>query len=150
MQGPPWAVGLPGAGHALTAQQLREGVEDFARDFHPVVLHQFHGDWGAFFDSVDMFYPIAQWPRYYRQMAYGRPLTNVERFALFLFYAGNGLRPDIAALYVLVPHRRYDADAMRQMAWLVREAYAGRLFPRYSTWSMEHYVQLGPPPLQRN
>jgi len=143
----PWVVG--GGGPDITADEIRERIHVTAPAWHINVLDTYHGDWGAFFDDLDVFYPVREWPRVYRQMIYGRHLNNQERFTLFLFFVGNGVAPGLAAGLVLFPNAQYDGDAFRQMAFLVNAANRGTLFSgRYTTYQMEH--QIGPPPLQRN
>lgn len=111
-----------------------------------IVLHEHHGDWGEFYDRLDEFYPIRQWPRYYRQLVYGRHMNNPERFALFMFLVWNGLRPELT-LFFYIAGGPWDADVPRQLAWLINNAYSGYLFTMYDAPDV---YQIGPPPLMAN
>jgi len=142
-----WAIGLMPPNGVPTAIGLYTTIRNAVRQIHPGIFDAVHGDWGAFWDAMDVFVPIREWPRHFRQMMYGRHLNNEERFTLFLFLTGNGLEPSIAAGFVLIPAGDYDMEAMRQMVWLMHAAYNGELFDRYRTYDI-NYRQIRPPPLR--
>lgn len=81
----------------------------------------FLGDWLRWLDEEDIFFPSETWPGRYRQLFINSAKTYSERFQLFLFFAGNGVEPDLAAELVLITGDKYDPAATAHVLSLARK-----------------------------
>lgn len=123
-------------GAQLGLNDFRAGVIQWGRTINQGILPLFGGDWGEFFDGLDMFYPVRDWPIRKRQLLY-RYKNNPERFELWLFLWLNGLPATTAGLWVMSPHYdRYDGDAFRQMHWLIQRGIRHGPEPGWDTHLM--------------
>lgn len=95
-----------------------------------------------FLHTQDVFWKYSEWPAWVREMVLLPHKKNPQRYRLFLFFVGNGLHPETAALWTLLIDVRktqggwflirgqYDDDAMRHMEQMVREVNEEKFFKK--------------------
>lgn len=92
----------------------------------------------------DMFWPVEQWPKWVQNMYFDPHKNNRDRYVLFSFFVKNGLPAAKARDYVLFHHGKhdgrnlyqYDAEAFRQMDWLVQKWDQTPSYFKYPVWDM--------------
>lgn len=78
-------------------------------------------------------WPLQEWPNTYKDLLIKPAKNNRDRFALYTFLAGNGMEPR-EAKNVVMDRKQHDADAERQMNWLVKHNM--KVLQKYSTYDM--------------
>ncbi len=93
-------------------------------------------------DATDQFFPVGTWPYLYQEMitrAVRGPghLNNPDRYSLYYFLVSNGLKPELAAQWILAGRvdtggqiyrsRRYDLAARRQATGMIKQHSRGKL-----------------------
>lgn len=64
--------------------------------------------------AADIFYPLHDWPIFWRRLFFKRHKLNSERYRLFAFLYLNGMDPVHCAYWVLY-HQTYDDAATRDI-----------------------------------
>lgn len=79
--------------------------------------------------------PPRLWPATYRKLLFQKKKYDT-RFTLFLFMVGNGVKPEIAALWTMAAGAKsYDITAYRHILGLVDDYNRGK-FQKYKTYDM--------------
>lgn len=85
--------------------------------------------------TSDSFFPIADWPRWAQQTFMKDHKNYQERFALFLFFYGNGLEGKKCIQWILYLGK-YDVSAIRHLHNLLKDAENDKLDKNYMYWNM--------------
>jgi len=97
-----------------------------------MVTNGFQGDWCAWLDSQDVFFPTAEWPGTYREL-FLKPAKNyAERFTFFIFLVGNGVDPSVSGKLTLITGERYDGEAKRHVNNLIKSASNADWMQKYN------------------
>lgn len=95
------------------------------------VLKHFEGDWRAWLDDQDIFFPTSEWPNTYVELFLNPEKKYNQRFTFFLFLAGNGLEPELSGKLVMVTGD-YDREARRHVKNLISSSRNPNWMSRYS------------------
>lgn len=90
-----------------------------ANEMELEVLLSNHGDWGAFYDSLDVGPALSRWPRGLRALMYINKKDYTQRFTLMWFLLANGVPPNVATALTLGTTKTHSRKAVEHVWSLV-------------------------------